>query len=300
MQNPNLRPELPGQSFDDDEPDLLDLIVVALESLKILILCPLLAGLLALGYTYTLPPVYTARTTMIPPAAQTGASTLLGQVGLGSLAGAVLSGEGVAPPGRHIAYLKSDVLRDLLIRELELQKRWGHSHLSQTREILKKSTSFFEDRKTGLLELSYSDADPKFAALVANSYVTALSRVLGEAAAVEARESRETLERQLTEAWKKSYQSSQVRDAVIQGLIQQAEASRMAENQRYPLITQIDKAEPPLFRSSPKRTLTAVMTSLSVAALCILFVFLRFLIVSNIRKPESAAKLDRIRRIFSR
>jgi uncharacterized protein involved in exopolysaccharide biosynthesis len=301
MQNPNLRPELPSQSFDDDEPDLLELVAVIAENLKLLILGPLVVGLMALGYTYTQTPVFTARTTIIPPSSQAAgaAATILGQLGgLGGLGGLVVGGAG-ASGSKHMAYLNSNLLKDQIIRQFDLQKRWGHSHIGQSRSAL-GGVEFIEDKKTSLLSIEFTDPDPRFAADIVNAYVAALSQVLGEVAIVEARERREFLEKQLIEAMKKSYQSPQVRDAVIQGLIQQAEASRLAERQQNPNITQIDKAEPPSMRSGPKRTKTAVIATLSTAVLLLVFVFVRYAILSAKAKPESAEKLKRIRRVFGR
>ena len=302
MQNPNLRPDLPGVVLDDDEPDLLELVTVIAEHIKLLVLGPLFVGLMALGYTYTQTPVFTARTTIIPPTSQSAgaAAAILGQLGgLGGL-GSIVAGGAGAPGGKHMAYLNSDLLRDHVIRQFDLQKRWGHIHISQTRSQLRGAIEISDDKKTSLINIQYTDSDPKFAAELVNAYVAALSQVLGEAAIVEARERREFLEKQLAEAMKKSYQSPQVRDAVIQGLIQQAEASRLAERQQNPNITQVDKAEAPIMRSGPKRTQTAVIATLSTLALLVVFVFIRYAILSARAKPESAEKLKRIRRVFGR
>ena len=302
MQNPNPRPELPGQSFDDDEPDLLELVAVIAENLKLLVLGPLIVGLMALGYTYTQTPVFTARTTIIPPSLQASgaAAAILGQLGgLGGLGGLVAGGAGTSG-GKHMAYLNSDLLRDQVIRQFDLQKRWGHSHISQSRETLSRAIEVLDDKKSGLIRLEFTDPDPKFAAELVNAYVASLSRLLGESAIVEARERREFLERQVSEAIRKSYQSPQVRDAVIQGLIQQTEASRLAERQPNPNISQVDKAEPPSTRSGPKRTKTAVIATLSTAVLLLVFVFVRSAILSARARPESAEKLKRIRRVFGR
>lgn len=298
MQTPDQRPVFLAPDSDDDEPDLLDLLLVIVENLKLLILGPVLVGLVALGYTYTMVPVFTARTTIVPPSQQPlgGASALLGQLGgLGGLIGGGVSAQG----GKHMAYLNSDLLRDEIIKQFDLQKRWGHQHISQSRNAL-SGIEIKDDKKSGLISIEFTDPDPKFAADLVNAYVAGLSRLLGESAIVEARDRREFLERQISEAMKKSYQSPQVRDAVIQGLIQQAEASRLAEQQPNPNITQIDKAEPPVFRSGPKRTKTAVIAALSTAALLLVFVFVRYAITSAQTKPESAEKLKRIRRVFGR
>jgi uncharacterized protein involved in exopolysaccharide biosynthesis len=302
MQNPHLKPDLPGVALDDDEPDLLELVTVIAEHLKLLVLGPLVVGLIALGYTYTQTPVFTVRTTIIPPTSQSAGATaaILGPLGgLGGLGSLVAGGAG-ALGGKHMAYLNSDLLRDQVIRQFDLQKRWGHAHISQTRSQLRNAIEISDDKKTSLINIQYTDSDPKFAAELVNAYVAALSQVLGEAAIVEARERREFLEKQLAEAMKKSYQSPQVRDAVIQGLIQQAEASRLAERQQNPNITQVDKAEAPIMRSGPKRTQTAVIATLSTLALLVVLVFIRYAILSARAKPESAEKLKRIRRVFGR
>lgn len=302
MQHPNFRPDLPGVVLDDDEPDLLELVTVIAEHLKLLVLGPLVVGLIALGYTYTQTPVFTARTTIIPPTSQSAgaAAAILGQFGGLVGPGSLIAGGVSAPGGKHMAYLNSDLLRDQVIRQFDLQKRWGHAHISQTRYLLSESIEILEDKKTGLIKVEFTDADANFAAELLNAYIAALSQVLGEAAIVEARERREFLEKQLAEAMKKSYQSPQVRDVVIQGLIQQAEASRLAERQQNPSITQVDKAEAPIIRSGPKRASTAVIATLSTLALLVVLVFIRYAILSSRAKPESAEKLKRIRRVFGR
>ena len=55
---------------DDDEISLLDLLQVVADNLRLLVLGPLVAGLLALGYSYTIPPTFTATTKFMPPQQQ--------------------------------------------------------------------------------------------------------------------------------------------------------------------------------------------------------------------------------------
>ena len=80
--------------IEDDEISLLDLMVVIMDNLWLLILGPIFAGLIALGVAFQMTPVYTAKTTVIPPGQPSGggASAILGQlVGLAALAGGALS-----------------------------------------------------------------------------------------------------------------------------------------------------------------------------------------------------------------
>lgn len=52
---------------DDDEISLLDLLQVVVDNLRLLVLVPLVAGLLALGITFAIPPTFTATTKFMPP-----------------------------------------------------------------------------------------------------------------------------------------------------------------------------------------------------------------------------------------
>lgn len=57
----------PASDSEDDEISLLDLLQVVVENLRLLVLGPIAAGLVALGVSYQIPPTYTARTVFMPP-----------------------------------------------------------------------------------------------------------------------------------------------------------------------------------------------------------------------------------------
>lgn len=285
------------QYEDEDEISLLDLALVISENIKLLIIGPIVAGLVALGIGFAMTPVFTAQTTVIPPSSAGGGGTaaaLLGQLGgLGGLVGGALPAS-----GKHMAYLNSDLLRDQIIRKFDLQKRWENEFITQTRKQLKDTVKIADDKKTGLITIEFTDADPQFAADVVNEYVVVLSRLLGEAALEDARERREFLEKQIAEATKKSYQSPAVREAIIQNLIRQFETARIEEQQPNPNIIQVDIAKAPELKSGPKKALMAVITSLATGFLLLLFVFIRSAMKNAGQDPESAEKLGRIKRAF--
>lgn len=285
------------QYEDEDEISLLDLALVISENIKLLIIGPIVAGLVALGIGFAMTPVFTAQTTVIPPSSAGGGGTaaaLLGQLGgLGGLVGGALPAS-----GKHMAYLNSDLLRDQIIRKFDLQKRWENEFITQTRKQLKDTVKIADDKKTGLITIEFTDADPQFAADVVNEYVVVLSRLLGEAALEDARERREFLEKQIAEATKKSYQSPAVREAIIQNLIRQFETARIEEQQPNPNIVQVDIAKAPELKSGPKKALMAVITSLATGFLLLLFVFIRSAMRNAGQDPESAEKLGRIKRAF--
>ena len=290
--------QAPGEApviMDEDEISLLDLMVTIMDNLWLLILGPLAAGLLALGYAFTVTPVFTAKTTIIPPSQASGgaAAAIMGQLGaLGGLAGGAL---GVSV-GKHMAYLNSDLLLDDVIKTFDLKKRYEHEYLTETRGALRGTLRIQDDKKTGLLTIEFTDIDPAFAAQVVNHTVKVLERLLGEAALEDARARRVFLEKQVEEALRKSYQSPQVRDAVIQGLIRQTETARLEEQQPNPNVVQVDVAAPPELKSGPRKALIAVITTLATGFLLLLFVFVRQALRNAGQDPESRGKINQIRR----
>ena len=61
----DLAPQAASGADEDDEISLLDLLQVVVDNLRLLVLGPLAAGLVALGITYVMTPVYTAKVVFI-------------------------------------------------------------------------------------------------------------------------------------------------------------------------------------------------------------------------------------------
>jgi uncharacterized protein involved in exopolysaccharide biosynthesis len=289
----------PQDFAQDDEFSLLDLATVIVESLKLLILGPLAAGILALGYSFLITPTFTAKTTMIPPGQSSGggSAALLGQLGgLGALAGTSIK----SPVDQYLAYLESNTLRDELIEKFKLRERYEAQYQQEARLNLKANVKATADKKSGLITIEVSDKDPKFAADLANAYVQALSHLIGELALKEAKVKRELLEKQITEAMQKSYQSPMVREAMIQSLIREYETARLDERKENPFLAQVDVAEVPELKAKPKKALIAVVTTLAVGFFLLLFVFIRSALRNAEQDPESKEKLSGLKKLFKK
>lgn len=283
----------------EDEISFLDLATVIVENLKLLILGPLAAGILALGVSFLITPTFTAKTTMIPPGQSNGngATALLGQLGgLGALAGGAAGIK--SPADQYLAYLESNTLRDELIEKFKLRERYKAKYQQSARDALKGSVKATADKKSGLITIEVSDKDPQFAANLANAYVQALSHLIGELALKEAKVKREILEKQITEATQKTYQSPMIREAVIQSLIREYETARIDERRDSPFLAQVDVAEIPELKAKPKKALIAVVTTLAVGFLLLLFVFIRSALRNAGQDPESREKLSVLKKIF--
>lgn len=188
----------PEALIDDDEISLLDLLQVVMDNLRLLVIGPLLAGLVALGVTFAIPPTFTATTKFMPPQQQqsSAASLLAGLGALGGLAGAA---SGIKNPNdQFVAFLKSESMANILINKFNLMARYEAKFKVDAREDLSKLTNV-STGKDGLITITFDDKDPVFAAQMANAYVAELGKMLNRLVLTEAQNRRFFFEKQLTD-----------------------------------------------------------------------------------------------------
>jgi tyrosine-protein kinase Etk/Wzc len=185
-----------GEMQDDDEISLLDLLQVIVDNLRLLVLGPLVCGLAALGYSFTIPPTFTAKTQFLPPQQQqSSAASMLASLGaLGGLAGAA---SGIKNPAdQYVAFMKSVSVQDALIERFKLVEKYEAKLNSDARMALTGSVRLASG-KDGLISVEVDDKDPRFAADLANAHVEELRKLLGRLAVTEAQQRRMFFEKQL-------------------------------------------------------------------------------------------------------
>jgi uncharacterized protein involved in exopolysaccharide biosynthesis len=190
------RQSTPMPEEDDDEISLLDLLQVVADNLRLLVLAPLAAGLLSLGFTFTIAPSFDAITKFMPPQQQqSGAAAMLAGLGsLGGLSGAV--GGLKNPADQYVAFLKSNSVQDALIDRFKLTDRYKTKLRTDTRLSLTGNVQITSG-KDGLISVVVSDTDPVFAAELANAHVEELRTLLNRIAVTESQQRRLFFENQL-------------------------------------------------------------------------------------------------------
>jgi len=203
----------PALNEDDDEIDLLDLAQTVVENLRLLVLGPLAAGLVALGISFVVPPTFTATTRFLPPQQQQSAmASMLGQLGaLGGLAGAAAGIKN--PADQYVALLQSETVANAIIDRFKLLDRYEAEFKQDVRKTLTGITSV-KAGKDGIIQLDFDDKDPAFAAQVANAYVTELGSVLNRLALTEAQQRRQFFEKQLEQTKQNLTRAQQALQAV--------------------------------------------------------------------------------------
>ena len=181
--------------FEEDEISLLDLLLVVVDNLRLLVIGPLLIGLGALGFSYTMTPIYTAKTQFLPPQQQSSAASMLASLGaLGGLAGAATGLKN--PADQYIAFMKSVSVQDALIERFKLVEKYEAKLKTDARMALAGSVRIASG-KDGLISVEVDNKDPKFAADLANAHVDELRILLARLAVTEAQQRRMFFEKQL-------------------------------------------------------------------------------------------------------
>jgi capsule polysaccharide export protein KpsE/RkpR len=158
-----------------------------------------------LALMFLLPNQYKAVAVLNPPDMNpmSGLSLMIGMKsglasGLGSSMGDML---GLKSPGQiYLRQLQSRVVLDAMIRRFQLQKVYKKKKMEETRKILLGNSTFEEDKKSGVIEISVLDKDPVRAAQMANAYAEELGKLTADMDAQTGRLERQYFEAQLRQA----------------------------------------------------------------------------------------------------
>jgi uncharacterized protein involved in exopolysaccharide biosynthesis len=160
------------------------------------------ALVLSAAIAFLLPKRYESKARIMPPD-QTGSSVAmlaaltghsLGGLG-GGLAGSLL---GLKSTGAlYIDLLRSRTISDRLIDRFDLQKVYGKRYRVDTVKYLAQHTEVVDDKKSGVISLTFSDTDPGRARAIAQAYLDELNGVITSSNVSSARREREFIEKRL-------------------------------------------------------------------------------------------------------
>ena len=188
----------PASAVEGEELDLLDLLQVVIDNLRLLVIGPLLAGLVALGISFIVAPTYTAITRILPPLQQQSGAALMLQ-NLGSLGGLAGAATGLKNPNdQFMALIGSESVANALIDQFKLVSRYDLGYQVDARRQLSKLTQI-NSGKDNLITIDVDDKDPAIAAQMANAYVDELAKLLSRLAITEAQQRRAFFEKQLAQ-----------------------------------------------------------------------------------------------------
>jgi uncharacterized protein involved in exopolysaccharide biosynthesis len=169
---------------------------------RILACCIIVAGaVLSIAYSLSLPNIFTSTTSLMPQDNSSPYSSMLEMVS-GSSAAASIGSEalGIGTPSElQVSILESRTVRDSLVAQFGLMKRYDAHVIEDARKALAANTRIEQDRKSGIITISISDTNAEFASKLAQGYVTELNRILTDNSTSAARRERIFLEGRLKE-----------------------------------------------------------------------------------------------------
>ena len=194
-------PPAAGDDFLDGDPGvgLVELLTWLGESKLLIAAVTAVSVVGAFVVAMLLPPIYTARATLMPPGSQQQSGSAAALAALGSLGGLAGGLGGKTPDELYVALLKSDSVQRSLVDRFDLKTRYNIDSYESLRKALPATLRITSDKKSGLITVEVDDKEPKFAADLANAHAAEVTKVLGRLAVSEAQLRRIFFESQLKE-----------------------------------------------------------------------------------------------------
>lgn len=187
--------------LDDEGPgvDLTQALTWIGDGKKLIAVVTVVAAILSVAIGLLLPKTFTARATMLAPGSQQQSSSAAALAALGSLGG-LAGGLGAKSPDElYVALLKSDSVQRALADRFDLMTRYKVKSYEALRKTMPNYIRVASDKKSGLISVEVDDAEPKFAADLANAHAGEITKVLGRLAVSEAQLRRVFFAAQLNE-----------------------------------------------------------------------------------------------------
>ncbi len=166
----------PPPQPEEDEINLLDLLLVLAKRWRMIIVVPFVVAVITAGITLLMPNIYTAKTMIIPSDDSSGGmSAMLAQ--LGGLAGMAGGLGGKTTGDLYVTMLKSETVKDPIIERFKLMEKYEEELRADVYKTLDEVSAVSLGKKDGVITVSFSDKDPKFAAELANAYIDELGKL---------------------------------------------------------------------------------------------------------------------------
>jgi len=197
--------------FGDDSPSigLTEALTWIGGGKKLIAVATVATAVLAAGLGLLLPKTFTARATMLAPGSQQQSGSVAALAALGSLGGLVGGAAAKSPDELYVALLKSDSVQRALADRFDLKTRYDVATYETLRKVMPNYIRIASDKKSGLISVEVDDAQPQFAAELANAHASEITKVLGRLAVSEAQLRRVFFSTQLNETKENLIKSEQ-------------------------------------------------------------------------------------------
>lgn len=189
-----------AEQFDDDEISLVELATTLGEEKKLVFGLPFVVGVAAIVVSLFLTPIFTAKTTLLPPQNSGGGGAAAALASLGGLAGLAGISTGGTTADTVIAMLQSRSAKDQIIDQFNLVEYYEAELREDVYKTLGEVVRVSSDKKSNLITVEVDDKDPELAAKMANAYYEVLKSLMTRVAVTEAQQRRQFFEDQFAKA----------------------------------------------------------------------------------------------------
>lgn len=184
----------------EEEIDLLEYLRVTVKYKKLIGGITGAAIILSVIVSLILPKVYSSSASVMPQQTDNSFGSALASglpSGLGGLASGFLGAK--SHTDTWVGILKSNTVKDEIIRRFNLRDVYGEDNIEDTRKALDKASNI-DKSKEDIITISVEDKDPARAADIANAFVEELDRINREVVMTSGKRTRTFIEKRLGEA----------------------------------------------------------------------------------------------------
>lgn len=281
-------------TYEDDEISLLDLLVTITDNLKLLILGPMAAGLIALGVGYAVAPTFESEALIkVPNPVSTTTTT--------TTANKSLSAEALA------ATLQSAVALDPVVLANGGPNTAQGQTLTDARKALQSRISVSIGKKDGLLTLKAQGESPQQAQQLAQQLIAQAQRVSkphgDDLKRLQDQLDNQKLQLEAAQQALREYTQSKAANntsaPLLLTLVQSASQRMLELEDHMRGLTDSDIVQSPTLPDraiKPNKSLIAVVAALATGFALLLFVFVRQAMRNAAADPTHASKLAHIKR----
>lgn len=190
-----------NMAYEEDEISLIDLATTLGEEKKLIFGLPIVAGVVAIVVSLFLTPIFTAKTTLLPPQNSGGGGAAAAALAsLGGLAGLAGISTGGTTADTVVAMLKSRSAKDQIIDQFNLVEYYEAEIREDVYKTLDAVVRVSSDKKSNLITIEVDDKNPELAAKMANAYYVVLKGLMTRVAVTEAQQRRQFFEDQFAKS----------------------------------------------------------------------------------------------------
>jgi tyrosine-protein kinase Etk/Wzc len=180
--------------------DLLDILLIFARRKRLILIWAAAGLIISIIALFRAPTLYKAQATIMPPQQEQSSSALLSQIGaLTAFAGGVGSNLGLKNPADlYIAILQTNLVADAMVERFHLMDVYNIPDRDGAAGMLRKRSKFTAD-KTGLIQITVEDKDPKRSVTLVNGYADELFHQDNRLAIGAASQRRQFYQQQLAE-----------------------------------------------------------------------------------------------------